>query len=129
MEAGALEELCRVAEGDLRRSITLLQSTSLLHAGSVSQSSIREVRPPCTQPDSVRLTRVQLWTFTTSLRTSRVAVKKTFKEHENLGLLDFWVLEWCLGSFEWCSQCPSAHGDWAMTSAACRWPARCRRSW
>merc|ERR550514_2657757 len=40
---GALEELVAVSEGDLRRSITLLQSTSLLHAGSASAATIREV--------------------------------------------------------------------------------------
>jgi replication factor C subunit 2/4 len=43
VEPGALECLMEVAEGDLRRSITLLQSTSLLHEKHVTADALREV--------------------------------------------------------------------------------------
>jgi len=43
LEPGAIECLMEVAEGDLRRSITLLQSTCVLHDKRVTAEAFREV--------------------------------------------------------------------------------------
>jgi DNA polymerase III delta prime subunit len=39
----AMDALLEVSEGDLRRSITLLQSTSLLYQGKIDAAQLREV--------------------------------------------------------------------------------------